>query len=312
MDTPHDLPSRSGARSFRFAALLAALLTTVPLASRGVDLADQPLFLQNNVPGNVLLALSVEFPTALSPAYHGDYSASSTYIGYFDPEKCYRYIYDSSKPAESYFAPDSKASNKACSSSSAKALWSGNFLNWASMGALDAFRKGMTGGHRAVDKAAETILEKAYNFNSGAQTPANTRDKTITGSTLVGGATPFGWASATTKVWHQGTAMLITGKKIIRGTADMDTTCPKKVECVDVGSPDKPFQPLTPDGVTSLYYNAQSSAAGLRPRRRGRVELHGVRQQLQARRPGAGLRVQAPLLRLRLSERARLRQEEAA
>jgi type IV pilus assembly protein PilY1 len=262
MDTPNNLPSRSGARSVRFAALLAALLTTVPLAGRAVDLADQPLFRTTNVPGNVLLALSVEFPTALSPAYHGDYSTASTYIGYFDPEKCYRYIYSPSKPEDSYFAPDSKSSGHACASSSSRALWSGNFLNWASMGGLDAFRKGMTGGHRAVDTTTSTILEKTYNFNSGAQTPGNAPDKTIADSNLIRGATPFDWASATTKVWHQGTAMLITGKNVIRGTADMDTTCPKDVVCVDVGSPSKPFQPLTPDNKTSLYYDAQSSAAG--------------------------------------------------
>ncbi len=264
MDTPRNFSSRAVARSLRFAALLAVLLTTVPLASRAVDLADQPLFSTTNVPGNVLLALSVEFPTALSPAYLAGYSASSTYIGYFDPEKCYRYSYNSSKPSESYFVPDSKASSHACSSSSSKALWSGNFLNWASMGALDAFRKGMTGGHRAVDTATNTVLEKTYNFNSGAQTPANAPDKTITGSELVRGATPFGWTSATTKVWHQGTAMLITGTKIVKGVADpdIDTPCRTGTTCVDVGSPDTPIRPLTPDGSTSLYYNAQSSAAG--------------------------------------------------
>lgn len=263
MHTPRNLSSRAGARPLRFVALFAALLTTVPLASRAVDLADQPLFLTANVPGNVLLALSVEFPTALSPAYHTDYSASSTYVGYFDPEKCYRYIHESSKPAEGYFAPDSKASGHACSSSSSKALWSGNFLNWASMGALDAFRKGMTGGHRAVDTTTTTVLEKTYNFNSGAQTPANAPDKTITGSTLVAGATPFDWASATTKVWHQGTAMLITGKKTVLGVADPDinTPCRRGTTCVDVGSPGTPIQPLTPDGSTSLYYDAQSTAA---------------------------------------------------
>ncbi len=263
MDTLRNFSSRAGARSLRFAALLAALLTTVPLASRAIDLADQPLFSTANVPGNVLLALSVEFPTALSPAYHADYSTSSTYIGYFDPGKCYRYSYNSSTPSESYFVPDSKASNHACSSSSSKALWSGNFLNWASMGVLDAFRKGMTGGHRAVDTATSTILEKTYSFNSGAQTPANAPDKTIAGSTLIGGATPFDWASATTKVWHQGTAMLITGKKTVVGVADPDinTPCRRGTKCVDVGSPGTPIQPLTPDGSTSLYYDAQSTAA---------------------------------------------------
>ena len=47
MDTLRNFSSRAGARSLRFAALLAALLTTVPLASRAIDLAKYPVYQEN-------------------------------------------------------------------------------------------------------------------------------------------------------------------------------------------------------------------------------------------------------------------------
>lgn len=245
-------------------ALMALACVVAPGLACAVSLADQPLFSSISVPGNVALALSVEFPTALSPAYPSTtaYSASSTYIGYFDSEKCYVYSYNSTTPSSSYFYPHSVATNHACTTTSSQALWSGNYLNWASMGALDTFRSVMTGGYRVVDTASETILEKTYNFNSGAIQTKNTPDKTIANATTIRGATPFTWSSATTKVWHQGAAMLITGSHTVYGGTSGTTTCYLKTTCVDVGSPASPYRPLTPDNSTSYYYSGQSSAAG--------------------------------------------------
>ncbi|MEW6428511.1 MAG: Ig-like domain-containing protein [Thermodesulfobacteriota bacterium] len=40
--------------------------------------------------------------------------------------------------------------------------WSGNFLNWISMSRIDTIRKILFGGHRRVDSAADTVLERAY------------------------------------------------------------------------------------------------------------------------------------------------------
>lgn len=243
--------------------LLTAAMGGAAASVAAVDLADQPLFSTIAVPGNLALALSVEFPTALSPAYPSTtaYSAGSTYIGYFDPEKCYIYSYDSVTPSHSYFYPHGAASNHACTSTSSRALWSGNYLNWASMGALDTFRSVMTGGNRVVDTATTTILERAYNFNGGMPLNTNTPDKTVAGSTTVQGATPFGWDSVTTKVWHQGTAMLITGSRTVRGGRNGTGTCVAWTTCVDVGDPPWPYRPLDPDGKHSFYYTGQSSAA---------------------------------------------------
>lgn len=148
---------------------------------------------------NVTLALSVEFPTAGAA-----YSASNNqpvvgadvmktkYLGYFDNEKCYRYVADSSDPtgaqafsnsgyvqnsgmdnaywyrpvnkwnsgvnfkyitnAKEYFEPVRKAENSGgfigvCNGADE---FSGNFMNWLSMSAIDIFRQALTGGNRAI------------------------------------------------------------------------------------------------------------------------------------------------------------------
>jgi type IV pilus assembly protein PilY1 len=58
-----------------------------------VDIATGPLFSgRGNVHPNMLLNLSVEFPT-VGAAYRGttDYSGANKYLGYFNPDKCYTY-----------------------------------------------------------------------------------------------------------------------------------------------------------------------------------------------------------------------------
>ena len=75
----------------------AALLGAQP--SPGATLADQPVFASADVPGNLALTLSVEYPTAISVANLGNYADSSTYLGYFDPLKCYTYTLNTATPA---------------------------------------------------------------------------------------------------------------------------------------------------------------------------------------------------------------------
>ncbi|HMV16767.1 MAG TPA: PilC/PilY family type IV pilus protein [Rhodocyclaceae bacterium] len=131
-------------------------------------LADQPL-LTAQVPSNVILALSVEFPTALSVAYNTKFSVDgSAYLGYFDPKKCYKY--DS---ANNYFVPQGPSgTNYTCTSA-----WSGHFLNWATMQAIDTFRWAMTGGNRVIDlpvnftdtQPVKTVLQRAYASSDGSE-----------------------------------------------------------------------------------------------------------------------------------------------
>jgi type IV pilus assembly protein PilY1 len=193
-----------------FIMLLASVLA---LPAQAIDLADFPLFSTVKVPGNVALALSVEYPTATSMAYISDYTTALTYIGYFNPEKCYSYQYNSDTPENSYFMPTNAASSHVCNG-----LWSGNYLNWVSMQTLDEFRWVMTGGYRSTDTATgsstDTILTKTY---SAAWDAAN---KGISGSSLVSGATPFSWSAMNSRTKAIGSSLYISN------SGDLGTSSP--------------------------------------------------------------------------------------
>ena len=176
----------------------ATLLLACTSVQAQPALATQPLTVRNTVAPNVLFALSVEFPTAITPAYGGTYSASNTYLGYFDPYKCYDYntsytsgaaAYSAATAAARYFVPQSTNTTRTCSSK-----WSGNFLNWVSMAGLDEFRFAMTGGTRIIDTATQTVLQRTFQTNQGG----NFGEKSITGATLVSGATPLD----SSKTWY--------------------------------------------------------------------------------------------------------------
>jgi type IV pilus assembly protein PilY1 len=152
-------------------------------------LADAPIFATKKVPPNLMLDLSVEWPTGVVAAYNDNldttpgfdcpgrdnamgicYFDNRTYLGYFDPLKCYDYVgtpgTDSTAPSlGGYFTPSAFGSgpnNHQCSGK-----WSGNFLNWATMQAVDTFRWNLTGGDRVVDTASQTIVEKARHSGQG-------------------------------------------------------------------------------------------------------------------------------------------------
>ena len=184
-------------KSLQLAFGIGALLCSLPTFAG--TLAQSPLFLQSPVPPNVLFSLSVEFPTANTAAYQGasDYSANETYLGIFDPAKCYSY---SGSGTTAYFSPAAAATNHVCSGN-----WSGNFLNWASMTGLDEFRYAMTGGNRYIDTANLTVLERAYQSGQGGT--SNFTNKTYAGT----GATPYpSTANLTIANQGQGTQMQVT------------------------------------------------------------------------------------------------------
>ncbi|MFM2056767.1 MAG: hypothetical protein RLY71_1152 [Pseudomonadota bacterium] len=210
-------------------AIVASLAVPARSRAAAIDLADLPLFSSTQVPGNLALALSVEWPTASTPAYPSSvsYSAASTYYGYFDPAKCYVYnsVYNSAAAdySSSYFAPYGAASSHACSSNASRSLWSGNYLNWATTHTLDAFRWALTGGNRDVDSASETILAKTFHGGDGGHSSIYP-DKKLSGSTGVKGATPFNWSSVSTRIWNGGIRMWFTGTAT--STLGADTTPP--------------------------------------------------------------------------------------
>ncbi|MES2673266.1 MAG: PilC/PilY family type IV pilus protein [Pseudomonadota bacterium] len=73
------------------------------------------------------------------------------YYGYFDSYRCYTY-----NATNTRFEPSTTAS-KTCTN-----MWSGNFLNWATMTRIDAIRKILYGGFRKIDSTSNTVLERSY------------------------------------------------------------------------------------------------------------------------------------------------------
>lgn len=139
----------------------ASLLLTSPVMAFSPSTAPAET---QSVPGNMLLALSVEFPTGLQESYNSstyDTSVSRFYEGYFDNRKCYSY-----NSTNEVFIPQSgRNSVGGCPDTS---HWSGNLLNWLTMTNLDQFRESvMTGGTRD-------------NFSSkNATHPGDNEDRTV-------------------------------------------------------------------------------------------------------------------------------------
>lgn len=161
-----NLETRALTRSQKI-QLLLSLALFAPTAALAFSASTKPAETQS-VPGNMLLALSVEFPTGLQGSYTSNYDTGILYDGYFDNRKCYSY-----STTDEVFTPTSgKTTSNACPNTD---HWSGNVLNWMTMTNLDQFRSVMTGGTRdnfssknssypgdAVGVSARTILIRSF------------------------------------------------------------------------------------------------------------------------------------------------------
>ena len=209
----------------RWAALIVVGTLAAASANAETALADQPVFSATGVPGNLVLALSVEFPTAVTAADRSTtYSSSTKYLGYFDPLKCYTYQYNDGTNG-SYFYPNGSAST---SDYSCSGKWAGNFMNWATMQAVDPFRWALTGGYRAVDTTTTTILEKAWAPSNQGSPGNNFPHKSLTSS--VGSVTPFSGGSFYMQVLRCGRSMLFRRSST---AFTSDTSCPSSAVAWD-------------------------------------------------------------------------------
>ena len=140
---------------------------------------------QETIPPNIssspnkpmMMLVSSKDHTLFSPIYtdyedidgdniiDSEFKPDYKYYGYFDSGKCYQY-----SPADGRFNPHSFAvlSGKRITCSTTALLWSGNFLNWATMSRLDVIRKMLYGGKRFLDGQVTsngansiTVLERA-------------------------------------------------------------------------------------------------------------------------------------------------------
>jgi len=228
----------------RIKKLLPLLIAIFPLMSvAATDLADKPILTGNSVQGNVTLALSVEFPTALGSSYTGSYNNAIDYIGYFDHKKCYGYNAHATDSEQRYFVPLGLASNHQCTNS-----WSGNFLNYALTQTIDPLRKALTGGHRSVDTASLTVLEKA--FASGQGGTVNTPSIGSNANKY----TPFSWSSVNVRINGLGKKFRITksGNLSTAGT-----------EIGTAANPTAPSNPSSNNNVYEFYARVQVCVAGM-------------------------------------------------
>ena len=121
--------------------LAAGLVIATASAAQSFTPSQQPSDTAA-VPGNVMLALSVEWPTGLQATYTTTtYNLLTQYVGYFDNRKCYSY-----STVNEVFTPTTAMN--ADGSCPTAADWSGNLLNWLTMSNLDQFRSVLTGGAR--------------------------------------------------------------------------------------------------------------------------------------------------------------------
>ncbi len=155
-----NVPSRSNPSSrARLAARLVALCLGVVAGSAAaqlVDISSSPLYGGRQPHPNVVVTTSVEFPTVGAAYLNVGYTRTNPYVGYFDNTKCYAYYTASG----GYFQPSGNAdANHECSGQ-----FSGNFMNWATMSAIDEFRYAMTGGNRDSETGPNsgTIIMRAY------------------------------------------------------------------------------------------------------------------------------------------------------
>jgi len=174
--------------------LLGALLVAIGSQAGAQIVSQLPLSAGGNVPGNLVLTPSVEWPTLVSVANLGAYAPASTYVGYFDSEKCYSYIYTAAESGR-YFTPVAMATATRNCNANTK-WWSGNFLNWATTQTIDPFRKALTGGFRSTDTVGTTILQKARHSGQGENINGSNvdvgvfPDRILTDSTITANATP--------------------------------------------------------------------------------------------------------------------------
>jgi type IV pilus assembly protein PilY1 len=210
-------------------AALLALCSMIASSGAATTLADQPIFVAS-VPGNLVLDLSVEYPTALSVANIGSYDPTdkTNYPGYFDSGKCYTYVYNSTTPNQSYFQAKAFVSTGTHQCSPTGLYWSGNLMNWLSMQTIDPFRQVLTGGYRTTnppETASVTILEKAYGSSQGSLGNFNYRgtsdgDPNNLATNLISKLTPFSnWTAFNTQIWSLGTKMNFTATAASQGSA---------------------------------------------------------------------------------------------
>ena len=187
--------------------LLLTLIIGLSANNSYAAIASAPLFLTISVDPNILFNMSIETPMG-GAAYNDQpdgsnctsssspkgrindggtvgvcYSKTKKYLGYFDSDKCYIYSSDRFEPDSNTINTDHECSGK----------YSGNFMNWATMTAMDMFVWTMTGGNRIVDNADNTtVISRVRKTNNDDWFPY----KLITATSNVAPSTVTPWSDS--------------------------------------------------------------------------------------------------------------------
>lgn len=239
------------------AGFMLSLCIAAAASPAHADISQTPLLLGGgSVPGNLALVPSVEWPTVLSVANTGSYIPLTTYVGYFNSDKCY--IYDQSNE---WFEPNSGASNRTCSGSK---QWSGNFLNWAATPTIDPFRSALTGGYRYLDTETQTVLQKARHSgqsSAGNRMEDNNAQGLIAKANIPGAAPTDNWDNLYIRLQGLGADMLFSNWKDGIGgggstgekTAEWVNYQPDSVEQWNNGRLKNSYTPQDSSQVKSIY-----------------------------------------------------------
>lgn len=149
--------------------------STVNPQFASTSLAAYPPNISEGVGGPMMMLTASRDHTLFAPIYTDyedidgdgtvDYTFKPTFVyyGYFDSKLCYAYNTANSGRFEPAAVASTSEGRLTCPSG--QSLWSGNFLNWATMTRLDVVRKTLYGGRRVVDTVdnagGDTTLEMA-------------------------------------------------------------------------------------------------------------------------------------------------------
>lgn len=153
-------------------ATATAVLMSIPAQSVDLNLSQSPLYLSPAVaPLNMLVvgrdhklyyeayndASDLDGDGKIDFGYKGylpnpPAGRGIDYYGYFDSYKCYTY-------SDPLFTPSRTTATKRCGGADE---WSGDYLNYLTMSRIDALRKVLYGGKRAVDTAEATVLIRSH------------------------------------------------------------------------------------------------------------------------------------------------------
>jgi type IV pilus assembly protein PilY1 len=174
------------AKSIQFKLLLIVIIGVTTHICYAATIATSPLFLTSSVIPIVMLNISKDHQLYFKA--YDDYSDlnndgspdttydnSINYYGYFDSYKCYSYSDISNR-----FEPSSTTNTKYCDG-----LWSGNFLNWASMTRIDTIRKILYGGLRSTDASSTATPSSSTTTTPVTTNPVITN--TVTSAYVVSG-----------------------------------------------------------------------------------------------------------------------------